>query len=178
MSLILKYCISWFIICAPQIVFSQLGSNKKSHSDSALQAKAKDIANLLEEKKLSSLLKSLKKGDKIKNNSISKQLSEIASSIQPLKATTKRLVQVSYKNYQDSFNICQVRYYNEQGTFYLYELIFLKEDPTFRIAEVFIKNVDILARDRKKIQEYRVKNPNIILPPQSLPPGIYIKEHN
>lgn len=102
----------------------------------------------------------------------------MAKDIQQIKGKTQKLIQTSFKNYKDSFNIAQVIYYNKEGRFYLFELFFLKGDPNSKVVDIFLKDPVALEKKRNEINEFKKKNPSIPQPPDDLPPGVYIKERN
>ena len=139
---------------------------------------SKNVTSLLEQQKIDKAIAYFKFKSETDRKTITRQLEKLSKDIQLIKAKTKVLFQTSYKNYKDSFNIDQVIYYNEQGRFCLFELFFLKGDASSKIVDVFIKDPSALEKKRQELREFRKKNPNIPQPPQSLPPGVYIKESN
>jgi hypothetical protein len=137
-----------------------------------------EIVKLLEERITIKATLYLRLKSSIDQKSLIKKLERVSKDIQPIKAKTRILVQNSYKNYLDSFNICQVVYYNDEGRFYLFELFFLKGDVSSKIVDIFIKDLLVLKKERDLLREFRRKNPNTSQPPLQLPPGIYVKEKN
>ncbi len=138
----------------------------------------KNVTSLLEQQQIHKAITYFRFKSEVDRKTATKQLERLSKDIQPIKAKTKVLYQTSYKNYKDSFNIDQVIYYNEEGRFYLFELFFLKGDASSKIVDIFVKDPTVLEKKRKQVNEFRKKNPNIPQPPQTLPPGVYIKERN
>jgi hypothetical protein len=138
----------------------------------------KSIAGLLEQQKVNKAIAYFKFRSEKDRKAITSQLEKIAKDIQPIKQKTKVLFQTSFRNYKDSFNIDQVIYFNEEGRYYLFELFFLKGDASSKVVDLFLKDPAVLEKNRKTTSELKKKNPGIPQPPQSLPPGVYIKEIN
>jgi len=161
-------------------LLAQLGINvdKPDPIDTINLNVTKNVTNLLEQQKVNKAIAYFKFKSEKDREITTKQLEKLSKDIQPIKLKTKVLFQTSYRNYKDSFNIDQVIYYNEEGRFYLFELFFLKGDASSKIMDIFIKDPTALEKKRKEISEFRKKNPDIPQPPQSLPPGVYIKERN
>jgi hypothetical protein len=170
------------VICAliHSSLLAQLRINleKPDPNDTINLKMTKNVANLLEQKKVNKAIAYFKFRSEKDQEIIIKQLGKLSKDIQLIKLKTKVLFQTSYKNYKDSFNIDQVIYYNENGRFCLFELFFLKDDASSKVVGIFIKDPVVLKEKRKEISEFRKKNPDIPQPPESLPPGIYIKERN
>ena len=156
----------------------QLEISKPTSLDSLNISVSKKIMVLLEQQRVQTAISFFRFKSKFDSTKIYKQLKKASKDIQVFKTKTNRLVQTSFKDYDDSLNIEQVLYYNNEGRFYLYELFFLKDDNSSKVVDLFVKDPAVLAKVRRKIAEFKRKNPDIPQPPESLPPGIYIKEHN
>ncbi len=139
---------------------------------------ARQVAAFLEQQKVEKTISFFRFKSGLERKARAKQLQKLSKDIQPIKANTKLLVQTSYKNFKDSFNIVRIVYYNDQGRFCLFELFFLNKDISSKVVDVFIKDPIALEKKRKEISAFKKKNPNVSLPPESLPPGVYMKENN
>ena len=151
---------------------------KSDAIDSFNQNVTAKIIQLLKEKNPNEATAYFRFGSDDQKRMITSQLKKISIELQPIKAKTKELLQTSFKDYKDSFNMSQVIFYNnEEGPFYLIEFFFLKNDSSFKVVNIWVKDPAALAKKRKELTEYKKKNPGLHPPPQHLPPGVFMKEN-
>jgi hypothetical protein len=115
---------------------------------------------------------------RVAQKEIRKELERVSNDIRKINSKTESLVQVSYRNYKDSFNINRVLLFNRDGQYYLFELFYQAGDRSSYVVGLFVKDPAALARKRKQVADFRKGSPDLPMPPQSLPPRVYITESN
>lgn len=160
-------------------VFSQSTNSVRINlPDSLLIQQTSIIKLLLERKKPDDAFRLFINAPTSQKKDIKKALIQIANEVQGLSKQTKSLLQVTFRNYKDSFHIVTVLYHNSEGRHYLFEIFYWASAKTVQPAGLFLKDPALLIKERERWKETKKKDPSIVLPPSNLPPGLYIKESN